>query len=63
MHMQNWILIKFPHNFHNQDSCSLFQVLPQQEEEPIDLENSIEVMIQSQNDFNQSINRAEIEMS
>jgi len=41
-----------------QDPYSIFQVSPQQEE-PIDLEKSIEYIIQSQNSLNQSINMLE----
>ena len=40
-----------------------FPSSPQQDEEPIDLEISIEVMIQSQNNFNKCNNRVEVEMS
>ena len=46
-----------------QDPWSIFQVLPQQEE-PIDLEKSIESMIQYQNDYirSQIFNRLEEQM-
>ena len=54
---------QFPQNFQDQNSYSLFQVPPQRNKEPMDLKNSIEAMIQPQNDFNQFINRAELEMS
>jgi len=52
---------QFPQNIQNKDPFFLFQVPPQQYEEPIDLKNNIEVMIQCQNDFNQSINMAELD--
>jgi len=39
-----------------------FHFPPQQDEEPIDLKNSIEAMIRSRNDFNKSINRVRVEM-
>ena len=48
-----------PQNFQIQDPDSFFQV-PQQQKEPIDLEKSIEALIQCQNDFNQSINTQEL---
>jgi len=46
-------------NFQNHDPYSFFQVLSQQEEESIDLEKSMEALIQIQNTFNQDINRLE----
>ena len=52
---------QFLQNFQNQDPYFFLQVTPQEEEEPIDLKNNMEVMIQCQNDFNQSINRAELD--
>ena len=54
---------QFPQNFQDQDSYLLFQVPTQQNEEPTDLEKSVEAMIQSQIDFTQSINRLEVQMS
>ena len=60
---QNMMDSQLPQHFQNQDPYSLSQVPPQQEEKLIDLKNSIKAMIQFQNDFNQSINMAELEMS
>ena len=44
------------------DPYSMFQV-PQQEEEPMDSDRSMENLIQSKNNFFQSINRLEAQMS
>jgi len=49
--------LQFPKNFQIQDPYSIFQV-SQQQEESLDLEKSLEVLIQIKNDF---INRAEFD--
>ena len=54
---------QFHQKFENHDSYSLCQVLPQQEEELIDLEKCIEALIQIQNTFNQDFNRLEAQAS
>ena len=45
-----------------QDPYSMFQV-PQQEEEPIDLDRSMKNLIQSENNFFQSIDRLKAQLS
>jgi len=54
---------QFPQTFQIHNLNSLFQVQPQQEEEPIDLEKSIEALIQIQNTFNQDFNRLKAQIS
>ena len=54
---------QFLENFQDQDSYSSFQVLPHQNKEQIDLEKSVEAMIQSQIDFTQSINKLKAQTS
>ena len=49
-------------NFQIQDSYSTFQVLPQQEE-PMDIGESMKNLIQTENYFTQSINRLEAQMN
>ena len=51
---------QFSQKFQIQDPYSIFQVPPQHD---MDLEKSMECMIQSQNDFTQSIDRLEAKMS
>jgi len=53
---------KFSQNFQIQDPYSIFQV-PQQQEEPIDSERSMKNLIQFENNFLQSINRLEAQIS
>ena len=52
---------QFPQNSQIQDPYSMFQV-PQQEE-LMDSDRSMKNLIQSENDFNQSVNRIEVQMS
>ena len=52
---------QFPQDFQIYDPYSIFQV-PQQEEEPMDLDRSMENLIQSENDFFESVNRLEAQM-
>jgi len=49
-------------NFQIQDPYSIFQV-PQQQEEPMDLDRRMKNLIQFENDFFQSVNRLEAQMS
>ena len=53
---------QFPQNFQIQDPYSIFQV-SQQEEELMDLDKSIKNLIQSENDFFQSVNRLKVKMN
>ena len=55
--IQNLMETQFQQNFQNQFSYSPFQ------KEPIDLEKNVEYMIQSQNEFIQSVDRLEEKMS
>jgi len=52
---------QFPQDFQIQDPYSIFQV--SQQEEPIDLDRSMKNLTKSENDFLQSINRLEAQMS
>ena len=53
---------QFPQDFQIQDPYFIFQV-PQQEEEPMDLDRSMKNLIQSENYFSQSLNRLKALMS
>jgi len=53
---------QFPQDFQIQDPYSIFQV-PQKEEEPMDLNRSMKNLIQFENNFFQSINKLEAQMS
>jgi len=44
--VQNVMDSQFPKKFQNHDLYSLFQVPPQQEEEPVDLEKGMEALVQ-----------------
>ena len=55
--------LQFSQNFQNQPSYSPFQVPPHQNEEPSDLEKSIEALIQAQNIFHQDIKRLEVQIN
>ena len=51
---------QFLQNFQIQIPYSTFQIHSQQEQ-PIDIEKNMEALIHIQNDFNQSINRGELD--
>ena len=53
---------QFPQNLQIQYPYSIFQV-PQQEKKPMYLDRSMKNLIQSENNFFQSINRLEAQMS
>ena len=52
---------QFPQNFQIQDPYSIFHV-PQQKEEPMNLDRSMEKLMLFENDFFQSVNRIEAQI-
>jgi len=54
--------LRIPSKLPNPRSLLFFQVPRQQNEKPVNLENSREYMIQNQSDYTQSLNRLEAQM-